>query len=130
MIDRAAGGRFVERMPAVVATCRQRGRDVLAFLTACLLARLVGTPAPSLFSRAVALGRDPRPATAVTGYVKVIPAQALTRSAPAQRNAGNDKTPGELGTCSWAAPLTIILPPGGSLLHAHFQPALAAFRDG
>jgi transposase len=46
--DRASGSRFVERMLTVVATCRQRGRDVLGILTACLRARLAGTPAPSL----------------------------------------------------------------------------------
>jgi DNA-binding transcriptional MocR family regulator len=34
----------------VVATCRQRGSDVLGFLAACLRARLDGTPAPSLRS--------------------------------------------------------------------------------
>ena len=48
--DGAAGSRFVERMLTVVATCRQRGGDVLGFLTACLRARLDGTPAPSLLS--------------------------------------------------------------------------------
>ena len=32
--DSEAGSRFVERMLTVVATCRQRGRDVLGFLTA------------------------------------------------------------------------------------------------
>lgn len=48
--DGEPGSRFVERMLTVVATCRQRGRDVLDFLTACLRARLDGTPAPSLLS--------------------------------------------------------------------------------
>ena len=48
--DGEAGSRFVERMLTVVATCRQRGRDVLDFLTACLKARLAGTPAPSLLA--------------------------------------------------------------------------------
>jgi transposase len=43
----ASGGRFVERMLSVVETCRQRDRDVLAFLTACTRAVLEGTPAPS-----------------------------------------------------------------------------------
>ena len=33
--DSAGGSRFVERVLTVVATCRQQGRDVLAFLTAC-----------------------------------------------------------------------------------------------
>jgi hypothetical protein len=35
-------------MLTVVATCRRRGRDVLGLLSACLRARLDGTPAPSL----------------------------------------------------------------------------------
>ena len=48
--DSEAGSRFVERMLTVAATCRQRGRDVLGFLTACLRARLDGTPAPSLLA--------------------------------------------------------------------------------
>jgi transposase len=48
--DAEAGSRYVERMLTAVATCRQRGRDVLGFLTACLLARLDGTPAPSLLA--------------------------------------------------------------------------------
>ncbi len=48
--DSEAGSRFVERMLTVVATCRQRGRDVLEFLTACLRARLDGTPALSLLA--------------------------------------------------------------------------------
>jgi transposase len=48
--DSEAGSRFVERMLTVVATCRQRGRDVLGFLTACLRARLDGTAAPSLLA--------------------------------------------------------------------------------
>jgi transposase len=48
--DSERGSRFVERMLTAVATCRQRGRDVLGFLTACLGARLAGTPAPSLLA--------------------------------------------------------------------------------
>jgi transposase len=48
--DGEAGSRFVERVLSVVATCRQRGRDVLDFLTACLRSQLDGTPAPSLLS--------------------------------------------------------------------------------
>jgi len=48
--DGEAGSRFVERLLTVVATCRQRGRDVLGYLTACLRARLDGTPAPSLLA--------------------------------------------------------------------------------
>ena len=43
----ASGSRFVERMLSVVETCRQRGRDVLAYLTACVRAGLEGAPAPS-----------------------------------------------------------------------------------
>ena len=48
--DGAAGSRYVERMLTVVATCRQRECDVLAFLAACLRARLDATPAPSLLA--------------------------------------------------------------------------------
>ena len=48
--DGAAGSRFVERRLTVVATCRQRGRAILDFLTACLRSRLDGTPAPSLMA--------------------------------------------------------------------------------
>ncbi len=48
--DSEAGSRFVERMLTAAATCRQRGRDVLGFLTACLRARSDGTPAPSLLT--------------------------------------------------------------------------------
>src|SRR5262245_58713590 len=33
--DSAGGSRFVERVPTVVATCRQQGRCVLESLTAC-----------------------------------------------------------------------------------------------
>jgi transposase len=46
--DSEVGSRFVERMLSVVATCRQRGRNVPRFLTACLRARLDGAPLPSL----------------------------------------------------------------------------------
>jgi transposase len=42
-----SGSRFVERMLSVVETCRQRGGEVLAFLTACIRAALAGAPAPS-----------------------------------------------------------------------------------
>ena len=48
--DSEDGSRFVERMLSAVATCRQRHCDVLGFLTACLRARLDGTPAPSLLA--------------------------------------------------------------------------------
>ena len=50
--DGEPGSRFVERMLTVVATCRQRGRDVLGFLAACLRARLGGEAAPSLLAEA------------------------------------------------------------------------------
>jgi transposase len=42
------GGRFVERVLSVVATCRQQGRDVSEFLTECFRARLAGDPVPTL----------------------------------------------------------------------------------
>lgn len=48
--DSEAGSRFVERMLTAVETCRQRGRDVLGFLVACLRARLDATTAPSLLA--------------------------------------------------------------------------------
>jgi transposase len=43
-----AGARFVERLLTVVATCRQHGRAVLAYLTAACADALAGRPAPSL----------------------------------------------------------------------------------
>jgi transposase len=46
--DSEAGSRFVERMLTVVATCRQHGRSVLDYLTACFEARLAHCPLPSL----------------------------------------------------------------------------------
>ena len=48
--DSEVGGRFVERLLTVVATCRQRGHDVLGYLTTCLRARLRGSPAPPLLA--------------------------------------------------------------------------------
>lgn len=48
--DGERGSRFVERLLTVVATCRQRGHDVLDFLTACTRARHNGAPAPSLLA--------------------------------------------------------------------------------
>lgn len=48
--DSEAGSRFVERMLTAVETCRQRGQDVLGFLTSCLRATLDGVPAPSLLA--------------------------------------------------------------------------------
>ena len=46
--DRAAGSRFAERLLTVVATCRQQGRPLLAFLVAAGEAARQGTAAPSL----------------------------------------------------------------------------------
>jgi transposase len=43
-----AGSRFVANILTVVATCRQQGRNVLDYLTACCQARLLGTNSPSL----------------------------------------------------------------------------------
>ena len=42
------GSRFVERMLSVVATCRQQGRNVLEYLTACFEADCCGPAIPSL----------------------------------------------------------------------------------
>jgi transposase len=42
------GSRFVENILSVVATCRQQGRGVLEYLTACCQSRLQGTEGPSL----------------------------------------------------------------------------------
>ena len=63
--DSEAGSRFVERMLTVVATCRQRGRDVLGFLTACLRAprrhpahrRSFPEPTPTTVATAYGRGR-------------------------------------------------------------------------
>jgi transposase len=46
--DSESGSRFVEGVLTIVATCRQRGRDVLAFLTECFRAGFERRPAPSL----------------------------------------------------------------------------------
>jgi transposase len=46
--DRAQGSRFVERMPTVVATCRQHGRNVLDYLSSCFEAARSGQAIPSL----------------------------------------------------------------------------------
>jgi hypothetical protein len=53
----------VERLLTVVATCRQRGLDVLGYLTTCLRARLEGSPAPPLLAWALHRASS-RPATA------------------------------------------------------------------
>ncbi len=50
--DSEAGGRFVGNILSVVATCRQQGRNVLEFLTACCQATLHGSAAPSLLPAA------------------------------------------------------------------------------
>jgi transposase len=46
--DSEAGSRFVERLLTVVASCRQQGRPLLAFLVAVGEAALQGSTAPSL----------------------------------------------------------------------------------
>jgi transposase len=46
--DGEAGSRFVERMPSVVATCRQQDIEVLDYLTKCYQAHLDGKPTPPL----------------------------------------------------------------------------------
>jgi transposase len=46
--DSEAGSRFVERVLTVVATCRQQGRSVLAFLTDAVQAARTGAAPPSL----------------------------------------------------------------------------------
>jgi transposase len=47
------GSRSVERVLSVAATCRQQGRNVLEFLTACFRAHLEGRPTPALISTPV-----------------------------------------------------------------------------
>ena len=46
--DSPSGSLFVERMLTVVATCRQQGRNVLAYLTSCFEATRYGRPVPSV----------------------------------------------------------------------------------
>ncbi|HEX2092423.1 MAG TPA: IS66 family transposase, partial [Longimicrobiaceae bacterium] len=46
--DSAAGSRFAERLLTVIASCRQQGRRLLAFLVAAGEATLRGRPSPSL----------------------------------------------------------------------------------
>jgi len=46
--DSEIGSRFTERRLTVVATCRQQGRPLLAFLVAAGEAVLRGSPPPSL----------------------------------------------------------------------------------
>lgn len=52
--DSAHGSRFVERMLTVVATCRQQGRNVLDYLTACFEADRRGQALPSLLPASAA----------------------------------------------------------------------------
>src|SRR5205823_949356 len=53
--DSTSGSRFVERILTVEASCRQQGRDVLEYLTACCRARRDGTEGPSLVPTALGL---------------------------------------------------------------------------
>ena len=48
--DSVGGSRFVGQLLSVVATCRQRGRQVLGYLRECFAASFQGRPAPSLLS--------------------------------------------------------------------------------
>jgi transposase len=48
--DSEAGSRFAERLLTVIATCRQQGRGLLAFLVAAGEAALRSSPPPSLIS--------------------------------------------------------------------------------
>ena len=50
--DSADGLRFVERILTVTATCRQRSRPLLPFLTDAVSAHWAAQPAPSLFATA------------------------------------------------------------------------------
>lgn len=52
--DSVAGSRFVERILSIVATCRQQGRNVWDYLTACHDAARDGRPIPSLLPVLVA----------------------------------------------------------------------------
>jgi hypothetical protein len=47
-IDSEVGSRLVKRLLTVVATCRQRGLDVLGYLATCRRAQLEGSPASPL----------------------------------------------------------------------------------
>ncbi len=46
--DSEAGSRFAERLLTVVASCRQQGRPLLAFLVVAVEAALRGSSPPSL----------------------------------------------------------------------------------
>jgi transposase len=50
--DSEGGLRFVERILTVTATCRQRSRPLLPFLTQAVAAHWASQPAPSLFAAA------------------------------------------------------------------------------
>ena len=50
--DSERGSRFVERMLTVVATCRQRGLNVLDYLESCFRADREGRSIPSLLPAA------------------------------------------------------------------------------
>ncbi len=52
--DSEVGGQFVGNILSVVATCRQQGRDVLEFLTACCKAAFNGRPPEGLVPRGAA----------------------------------------------------------------------------
>jgi len=51
--DSVAGSHYVANILTILATCRQQGRNVLDFLTACCDAYLHGLPPPSLLTHAV-----------------------------------------------------------------------------
>lgn len=51
--DSPVGSRFVERMLGVVATCRQQGRNALAFVTQCCEVQLHGRHTPSLLPQLI-----------------------------------------------------------------------------
>ena len=48
--DSERGGRFVGQLLSVVATCQQRGHNVLGYLTGCFRAHFEGRPGPSLIN--------------------------------------------------------------------------------
>lgn len=50
--DSDTGGRFVERVLTVTATCRQQRRNVLEFLRQTIVAHLTQRPLPSLLPAA------------------------------------------------------------------------------
>ena len=64
--DGERGGRFVGRVSTVVATCRQRGRHVLDFLSDCFRARFLGQPRRSSTENEPV--GSPSPSTPVNGY--------------------------------------------------------------